>query len=205
MIDWLRGHEAPASAAEIATATGRDLRAEPDLAEALEANPKVLCEDDERYTYRPDANVRDKAQLLDYVRRAGAPVAMSELADAYRGVAADVGGLKAEGLVLGLHSFDPEVGCEVLYPVDLRLAGWQVDGEVAAVWGRTQVPDDDEEVAAELNKAGLMPAPRRAPRKARAGEKKRKQRKASRLRAVTNVHLMHLLEGDAPTAIDSLE
>jgi hypothetical protein len=216
VLDYLRAHDAPATAAQIAAATGRDLAVEGDLAAALAANPKVqaaAAEDEEAegeggdpplWAYLPDANVRDKAALLQYVRRAGAPVAFSEVADAYKGVAADVAALKAEGAVLGLHSFDPGVGCEVLFPTDARLAGVQaLDAEVAAVWARTELPDGDDEVAAALAAAGLAPAARKAPRKRAPVEKKRKARKAQRLRAVTNVHLLHLLEGEAPTGIDA--
>jgi hypothetical protein len=34
--------------------------------------------------------------------------------------------LKGEGVILGLHSHDPEVSCEVLFPVDRSLAGMEV-------------------------------------------------------------------------------
>ena len=89
----------------------------------------------------------------------------------------------------------------MLYPIDPGLAGAAVDADVAALWHGTEVPEDDEELAAELGRAGLAPTARRAPRK-RAAEKRKKARKAARLRAVTNVHLMHLLEGSAPVQID---
>jgi hypothetical protein len=81
----------------------------------------------------------------------------------------------------------------------------QVDEDVAALWHRTELPEDDDVMLAEVQKAGMQPAQRREPRKRLAAEKKRKQRKPSRLRAVTNIHLMHLLEtfdGEAPHSID---
>ena len=206
VVDYLRQKETPATAAEIAAATGRDIAQEPDLAAALDANPKIqLDKESNTYSYLPDANVRNKQQLLDYIRRAGAPIASSEISDAYKTVFDDVAALKTEGLVLGMHSFDPEVGCEVLYAVDMKMAGLDCDDEVAALWQATEVPDDDDDVAAELKKVGLPAAPRTAPRKQRSanGEKKKKKRKATKLRAVTNAHLMHLLEGEAPAAIDN--
>jgi hypothetical protein len=205
VVDFLRKHEAPATVAQIATATGRDVDGEDDLAAALDANPKIDVDADAgTYAYLPDANVRNREQLLDYVRRAGAPVAVSEIADAYKAVLDDVAALKAEGLVTALHSFDPEVGCEVLFAADGRLAGLEVDGEVAALWAATELPDDDEGVAEELRKVGQTPAPRKAPRKrAPRDEKRKKARRAARLRAVTNAHLMHLLEGEGPTGIDA--
>jgi transcription initiation factor TFIIE subunit beta len=205
VVDFLRKRESPATATEIAVATGREIQKEPDLASALDANPKIEVDVDAgTFAYLPEANVRNREQLLDYICRAGAPVATSELADAYRTVLDDVAALKNEGLVLGLHSFDPEINCEVLYAVDKKLAGIECDPEVAALWLSTDVPDDDEEVVAELQKVNLPHVPRKAPRKTMPKEKKRRQRKASKLRAVTNAHLMHLLEGDGPTAIDNV-
>lgn len=57
--------------------------------------------------------------------------------------------------------------------------------------------------AARPPPAGLKPAPRKAPRKKeKGGERKKKARKAPKLRHVTNVHLMHLFEGEAPVQID---
>jgi len=204
VIDYLRAKEVSASIAEIASATGRNIAAEVDLSRALAANPKVAVDESAGiYTYQPDAHVRDKNQLFEYICRAGAPVAVSEIADAYRSVLQDVAALKAEGVIMGLHSFDPEVGCEVLYSVDTGLTGLTADIEVAALWNSAELPDEDEDLALELRKAGVEPAPRKAPRKRSTAEKKRKTRKASRLRAVTNVHLMHLLEGEAPTALDT--
>lgn len=203
VVDFLKQREGAARSAEIASATGRYLEREPDLEAALEANPKIAKDaDTNAYMYLPDSNVRDKSQLLEYVKRAGMPVTIQEIADAYKAVMDDVAALKTEGAVLGLHSFDPEIGCEVLYPVDVRLLGLEADPEVAAVWHASDVPDEDEEVAAQLKAIGQNPAPRKAPRKRAAAEKKRKKRRATKLRAVTNVHLMHLLEGEAPAAID---
>ncbi|KAG7670723.1 hypothetical protein Ndes2526B_g01523 [Nannochloris sp. 'desiccata'] len=205
VVDFLRQRESPATATEIAVATGREIKNEPDLASALDANPKVQVDVDAgTFAYLPEANVRSKKELLDYICRAGAPVATSELADAYRTVLDDVAALKDEGIVMGLHSFDPEVNCEVLYAVDTKLIGIECDPEVAALWLSTEVPDDDEEITTELQKVNLPHVPRKAPRKKAPKEKKRKQRKASKLRAVTNAHLMHLLEGDAPNAIDNI-
>ena len=189
--------------------------------------------------------------------------------------------LKAEGAILALFSQDPDLLCEVLYAKDQALAGLRVDDDVLALWRGTAVPEEEEELAAELAKAGvrgrrgwaggwggvglgrgaelvgghqccrgggghqgaglswresvggagrqaavikysatsglsntppccppsfppppgLKPTPRKAPRK-REAAKRKKARKQARLRAVTNVHLMHLLEGDAPAQIE---
>ena len=208
VIDYLRQLESPATAEQIATATGRDISTEPDLANALDANPKIQVEEDAgTFAYLPEANVRNKDQLLDYIRRAGAPVATSEVADAYKAIMDDIAALKAGNEIIGLHSYDPEIGCEVLYAIDQRLKGVGVDEEVGALWGAVEVPEDEEDVGEELKKVGIAPAPRKAPRKKAPGtgkEKKRKQRKQSKLRVVTNAHLMHLLEGDAPATIDTI-
>jgi transcription initiation factor TFIIE subunit beta len=205
VLDHLRAIEAVQTAAQIKAAVSFDLSIDSELAEALDRNPKVGREEEsEAYFYRPDANVRDRRQLLEYVRRAAAPVAVSEVADAYKSVREDIDALKKEGLIMGLHSFDPLVACEVLYPVDQRLAGVAVDDEVAALWHAAEVPEEDDEVEAALRKAGMEPIPRKAPSRQPAAERKKKKRRQTRLRAVTNVHLMHLLEGEGPTSIEEV-
>lgn len=65
------------------------------------------------------------------------------------------------------------------------------------------LPEDDDDVAAELRKVGLRPAPRAVVEKREAREKKKRARKARRLTKVTNLHLKHLLEGDAPVNIET--
>lgn len=66
-----------------------------------------------------------------------------------------------------------------------------------------QVPEDEDEVQEELRSLGLRPAPRRAPRKRDKGDrKKKKARKPTRLRAVTNVHLMELIMDTTADRID---
>ncbi len=90
VVDHLRAAATACSPAEIAGATGRDVASELDLRDALENNPKVGIDDDGRYFYRPDANVRSKMELLNYVRKAAAPVAVIEIADAYKTVMEDV-------------------------------------------------------------------------------------------------------------------
>jgi hypothetical protein len=207
VIDFLRQRETAASVAEISAATGRQVDREEDLASALEVNPKVMIDAVENtLIYVPDANIRDKNQLLDYVLRSGAPVAVKELADSYKAVMDDVATLKAEGKIVGLHSYDPEVACEVLYPVDQSLAGLAADSEVTAVWYATEIPEDDEETAAGLRSFGQVPAPRKAPRKKeKSTENKKRKKRSVRLRAVTNVHLIHLIEGEGPATIDALD
>jgi hypothetical protein len=204
VIDFLRHHEKPASPREIKTAIGLDIDAQPDLAQALNSNVKVGVDDDGYYFYRPDSNIRSKSELLEYVRKAAAPVTVPEIQDAYKAVAADIAALKREGVILGLHSYDPELQCEVLFPVDAKLTGMRVDADVAELWSQIEVPEEDDPLKAELVKIGLKPAPRKAPKKAVNAnkEKRKKQRRQQRLRTVTNLHMMHLFEGDAPVGIE---
>lgn len=110
--------------------------------------------------------------------------------------------LKAEGQVVGFHSFEAEINGEVLFPIDQRLSGFAVDQEIVELWNETPVPEMDDDLIAEVKAAGFKPAPRKTVRRREKVEKKKKARKQSKLRAVTNVHLMHLLEGEAPTTIE---
>lgn len=203
VLDYLKAQASPQDSATIKAAIERDIDAETDLKQALSTNFKVGMDDDGLYFYRPDSNVRNKSQLLELIRRSAAPVTVSEVADAYRGVHGDIQSLKIEKLIISLYSYDPTLQCEVLYPVDMKLAAVKpVDDDVAALWARCEPPADDEDLNAALVNAGMKPTPRAAPKKRTNQEKKRKQRKQRKLRAVTNVHLLHLLEGDAPTQID---
>lgn len=206
VIDFLRQYEEPASAGKIMASTGRNLESELELAEALSSNPKVsFNSSDKTWCYQPDSNVRNKQQLMDYVRKSALPVLVSDLADAYRGVSCDIASLKRDGVVYGLHSFDPDINSEVLFPIDVSMKSIKADNDVRALWLGTVVPDEDTAVAEALQKAGIEPSHRKPTAvHARETRKKRKKRKPTKLRAVTNVHLMHLLEGEAPTAIDAL-
>lgn len=62
-----------------------------------------------------------------------------------------------------LHSYD--LGDDVIFPVDMRMAGMRpVQGELAELWRRDPLPEDDEDMAAELRKigawgAGAVPGP----------------------------------------------
>lgn len=90
VIDHLREIEAPASVAELKAALNLDIAAQRDLRQALEANPKIGLDDEGNYFYRPDSNIRNKAQLLDFVRKSASPVAVRDIQDAYKAVAADI-------------------------------------------------------------------------------------------------------------------
>ncbi|KFM22434.1 hypothetical protein F751_0117 [Auxenochlorella protothecoides] len=95
--------------------------------------------------------------------------------------------LKAEGKIIGFQSFEAEINGEVLFPIDQRL---------------TEVPEAEDDLIAAVQAAGLKPAPRKAVRRREKADRKKKARKQAKLRSVTNVHLMHLLDGDAPVTID---
>jgi len=203
VMDFLKEKEGPASREEILDVTGRNVESEEDLKLALKAHPKVaLDESTGQYSYVPDASVRNKKQLLDYIRASGAPVPVMEILDSYKQVAEDIKALKKEKNVIGIHSYHPEVNCEVLYAADPGLSGLEADGDVIALWSNYPIPDTDEGIDDALRKSGIEPAPRKEKPKRILSEKKKKKRKQVRLRAVTNAHLMHLLEGEAPVSID---
>lgn len=207
VVDFLRRNEGPASISEILSSTGRNLRTESDLSHVLLSNPKLSYdESSEAWTYQPEANVKNKQQLLEYIRKSAVPVTVKDLEDAYHAIFSDLSSLKKDKLIYALHSYDPDVNCEVLFPVDLRLSDLDADENVRALWSATEVPEEDDVMANELEKVGLQASQRKPTQQMRTrdSKKKRKKRKPTKLRAVTNVHLMHLLEGDAPASIDTL-
>lgn len=203
VLDFLRDKEAPASMEEILNSTGRNIETEMDLRKALDAHPKISVDQSTgQYSYIPEANVRNKKQLLDYVRLSGAPVPVTDVLDSYKQVTEDIAILKKENAIFGIHSYHPEVNCEVLYANDPGLTDIGADADVSALWANFPIPDADEDIDEVLKKANLMPAPRKEKPKRILSEKKKKKRKQARLRSVTNAHLMHLLEGEGPTMID---
>lgn len=203
VIDHIKDREAPVSIEEILNATGRNIEIEVDLKRALEAHPKVAIDGATgMYTYVPDAHVKNKQQLLDYIRASGAPVPVPEILDSYKQVTEDIISLKKSKDIIGLYSYHPDLNCEVLYALDPALAGLEADGDVSALWANFPLPDTDEGMDEALKKAGIEPAPRKEKPKRIVSEKKKKKRKQTKLRAVTNMHLMHLLEGEGPTMID---
>ena len=198
--------ESPASWEDILNGSGRNLEAEADLKNALHAHPKVSQDPASgMYSYVPDANISSRNQLLEYVKSSSEPVAVQDLLDSYKKVTEDIEALKAERLLIGLFSYLPELNCEILYSTDGRLgknlADLQSDADVTALWTNFSVPDTDDALDEALRKAGITPAPRKEKPKRLVSEKKKKKRKQSKLRSVTNAHLLHLLEGDV-TSID---
>ncbi|PRW45019.1 transcription initiation factor IIE subunit beta [Chlorella sorokiniana] len=209
VVDYLRTCSEPQRAAGITSATGFDPRTDAALAAALAANNKVSVQADGLYVYVPEvANVRNKAELLDYLRRRERQgegyAALGELADAYPGARQDLEALKAERLIVSLPAADP-TRKEVFYPIDTKMRV-DIDDDLQELWLSVgeQLPEEVEEMAAELRKIGVKPAPRQVIEKREAREKKKKARKARRLTRVTNVHLKHLLEGDAPSNISPI-
>lgn len=208
LVDFLRASGEPQRPAAIFAATGFNPQSDAPLHAALGVNNKVDVQEDGLYAYRPEvANVRSKQEVLEYLRRRERQgegyAALGELQDAYPGVRQDLEALKKEGLLLSLPAGDGQRK-EVYYPVDMRLQ-LKVDADLQELWLSLgdQLPEEDEEMAAELHKIGLKPAPRQVVEKREAREKKRKARKVRRLTKVTNVHLQHLLEGEEPVNIET--
>eukprot|EP00890_Picochlorum_soloecismus_P003936 jgi/Picsp_1/4543/NSC_06764-R1_transcription initiation len=203
VLDFLKNTETPASAEDILTSTGRHIESEPDLKRALDAHPKISIEESTGYfVYLPDANVRNKNQLLDYIRTSGTPIAVPEILDSYRQVLEDIEDLKKEKKIIGIHSYQQELNCEVLYAMETSMVGLKNDPDIIALWTNFPIPDTDEGIDEALDRAGIQAAPRKEKPKRVISEKKRKKRKQAKLRAVTNAHLMHLLEGEGPAMID---
>jgi hypothetical protein len=86
--------------------------------------------------------------------------------------------------------------------MEASMVGLKNDPDIVALWTNFPIPDTDEGIDEALARAGIRAAPRKEKPKRIISEKKRKKRKQAKLRAVTNAHLMHLLEGEGPAMID---
>lgn len=48
--------------------------------------------------------------------------------------------LRAEGKIIGFQSFEAEINGEVLFPIDQRLVGFQVDAALVNLWHQVGWP-----------------------------------------------------------------
>ncbi|KAL6783822.1 hypothetical protein ACKKBG_A03660 [Auxenochlorella protothecoides x Auxenochlorella symbiontica] len=203
VVDYLQKEAALCTIAQVNAALNTRIEDDAALMRELRRNEKVGFDDVEgRIFYQPEINVKNKAAMLQKIQVCDKPVLLQTILEAYPKADQDVQALKAEGKIIGFQSFEAEINGEVLFPIDQRLVGFRVDAALVDLWHQTEVPEAEDDLIAAVQAAGLKPAPRKAVRRREKADRKKKARKQAKLRSVTNVHLMHLLDGDAPVTID---
>eukprot|EP00877_Chromochloris_zofingiensis_P012678 jgi/Chrzof1/7664/Cz02g32050.t1 len=174
---------------------GSELRAN------LVSNPRVDL-NHEGLAYKSEHGIRNKDDLLLYIRRHPEGTRTVDIKDAYKAVLDDIEALKADGKVYKFFNYD--VQSDAVFPVDERLA-IRMDPGVLELYHDITVPAEPSELAAQLAKLGQKSALANLIRKKVAlptPERKQRKRRQFQPRSVTNAHLMHLFRGDQPVSID---
>ena len=159
-----------ATVAMIRDGCGRDLEKERDLQKALTCNVKIVYDAvSGTYMYRRDTSVHNKDQLLRHIQTSERPVSLSELADAYPSVWADLRVLQDERLIYQV--------LDVFVANDVEMKEiLPVDRDVWKLWMSCSLPADDTGMAAALRACGMEPTPRKVGSFPSSQKKKKKKK-----------------------------
>ena len=192
---------APLTPADLTAAAGHDASAESALGRALADHAKVAVLSDGRLRYRAAHDATDAEGLVAAVAAASpGGVPAGELDDAYPGASDDVAALVAAGRLWALpRPVDAGGGIVLFHPGPIAA----VPPNVAALWASAPTPTDPDALDAALKRAGIKPAPRRAPRRRPPpGPRAPRGWREGAPRVVTNAHLPELFVGGGATTID---
>lgn len=185
VINYLRDLDKPASAEDIHTITGHDIKTTPGMMEALQSNPKISYEDG-WFSYKPPYSVKNIHELQDLINKTPEGIEVNELKDCYKTVEDDVKKLLEQRDVLVVQNADTK--SDNVYPNDPRYRIAVAD-EFKKVWLSITLPDEVD-LEREMKAAGVKlveeeeeKAPRKLPSKK---EKKNKKR----IVKYTNVHIL---------------
>lgn len=173
-----------------------DIQASPELREALARNPKIALDAQGAYRYKPEHDLQDASELLNFIRKQPRGCPTQQLLDSYKGVEDDLKVLQSEGKIWVLPN--PELG-SVAFQRDQQ-AELTTSQDLQEFWHSIKIPEDPALVVTELEKAKLQPIPRSVARKRVAPPPKEKSRKRQRIRldTATNVHMPELIQGTGP-------
>ena len=192
---------APLTPADLTAASGHDASPESALGRALAEHAKVAVLPDGRLRYRAAHEATDADGLVAAVAAASpGGVPAGEVDDAYPGASDDVAALVAAGRLWALpRPVDAGGGIVLFHPGPIAA----VPPNVAALWASAPAPTDPDALDAALKRAGIKPAPRRAPRRrSPPGPRAPRGRREGAPRFVTNAHLPELFVAGGPTSID---
>ncbi|CAA7409188.1 unnamed protein product [Spirodela intermedia] len=177
-----------------------DVIANKTVFESLKNNHKVSY-DGHRFSYKSKHNLKNKSELLDFVRKFPEGIAVIDLKDSYPTVMDDLQRLKGEGEVWLLSNLDSQE--DTVYPNDPRAGVIKVDEDLKQLFRGVELPRDMVDIERELQKNGMRPATNTARRRAMAqvhglanhagkAKPKKKQRELSKRTKLTNAHLPEL-------------
>lgn len=201
LLDALCEAAKPLDDAELGRLTEIDLAAEQDLVRWLQNHDKVI-HNDGKYTYKPEHDIANKQQLLQFLKRAPEGTVFDTIKDTYKSILKDIDSLQKEGKIYVVHNLDMKTN--ILYPVDDSLEHLKVDDDLVKLWHSVKVPINPTELQAAIKAANIKTADFAPVRKRITLNQasKPKAKKYRQQRVVTNVHLPELHQGPQPDQID---
>ncbi|MQL95921.1 hypothetical protein Taro_028589 [Colocasia esculenta] len=202
VIDLLLDRRQAFTPEQINEACYVDVLANKTVFDSLKNNHKVNY-DGYRFSYKSKHNLKNKSELLDFVRKFPEGIAVVDLKDSYPSVMEDLQKLKAEGQIWLLSNLDSQE--DTVYPNDPKVA-IKVDDDLKQLFRGIELPRDMVDIEKELQKNGMKPATNTAKRKAMAQvhgivskPKPKKKREISKRTKLTNAHLPELFQNlDVP-------
>ncbi|KAK9818249.1 hypothetical protein WJX72_009560 [[Myrmecia] bisecta] len=200
VLDFLKVERRPLSADEILQAKNVNIVPGAELYDELKNHQRVRVTAEGLFEYKALHDLQDKQELLQLLQKAPEGTHAGDVKDAYIGVMDDIAALRQEGRLIVMPCWETQDN--VLYPTDPKMESFSIDQDIVDLWYNIKVPEDPVEVEAELRKASIQAAPRKAVRKRVAGGKRERKKREYRPRVVTNVHMPELFMAPAPTQID---
>jgi hypothetical protein len=150
---WLAKHRGHYLPSELATKCDSF---SPDLLPDLKTHSKVYVSVDEAIVcYKPLHEIRNRKELLEFVKSRPHGSLMKDVEDAYVGLPLDVQGLVADKRLCEIYN--PDKQSWVIFPVDeseeQRRA---VDADVAQLWNEVVMPTNATELERQLVASGHM-------------------------------------------------
>ncbi|KAL8515720.1 hypothetical protein ACS0TY_014413 [Phlomoides rotata] len=198
VIDLLFEKRQPLTPESINKECHVDVNANKTVFESLKNNPKVSY-DGKTFSYKSKHALKDKAQLLNLIRKFPEGIAVIDMKDSYTAVMDDLQALKASGQIWLLSNFDSQE--DIAYPNDPR-AIIKVDDDLKQLFRGIELPRDMLDIERDLQKNGMKPATNTALRRAKAEvhglalkpKTKKKKHEISKRTKLTNAHLPELFK-----------
>ncbi|KAI8319335.1 hypothetical protein GQ54DRAFT_265518 [Martensiomyces pterosporus] len=190
IIDFLKKSQKPHTAEDIQRYEHVDIREEEVIYNQLMDNEKVMYNaKDKTFAYRPDYNIRNREELLEYLRqlpdRTGLEV--KKLRDSYLpDVAKVIAELRKEGLILTITNKDGHPKYIFYNQHSLQTT---VDDDIKRRWAELRMPDEAD-LAFEMEKAGLNQM--QVEERAAQNDDKKKAKQRTRKVKITNTHLVDI-------------
>lgn len=176
----------------------------PVLEQARKHQFLIVDEESRTIRYKPKYSLRDKQQLHQMIQQHPLGLIFTELCDAYDRCEADLAELREDGEIYQIDS--TERSGSVVYPNILKAVGQMPSQDVRDALLDVQMPQNEAEIDAAMQAAGIKKAKRSTARLKMAviqdNRQPVKKKRERQIRKLTNAHLADLFEGKGHTTID---